>query len=292
LPASLRALHTRNTIELSHKRWHADTDALILQLERHGIAPRASPASGASGPVAQARPTEPSPRTQHGLLRPIAQFLPDLFALVRHPRRFLRQRARGRGTELALAFVFFALAVSCAVAIIVTGYDPMQSAFGLGLAVWVAGLMATLALSLPLWIGWRLVGATRHYGKLLVLLLYQSGVLHIVWAFVLVIVLFGFELSSRHLVSDVIAEFMRPGHGIEQGFGRMLERIGPAADTPAVRIAVVAAGLVALAGCAWLVASWGAYRDALGFGRLRSLAALILAGLVVWAGATVIGLVS
>lgn len=85
---------------------------------------------------------------------------------------------------------------------------------------------------------------------------------------------------------------MRPGYGIEQGFGRMLERIGPAADTPAVRIALVAAGLVALAGCAWLVASRGDYRDALGFGRLRSLAALVVAGLVVWAGATVIGLVS
>lgn len=118
LPPSIRTLHTRNTIELSHKRWQADTEALIRQLERRGIAPRASVGLRPPEPLSGAAPAQPS-SSAHGLLKPIAQFLPDLFSLVRHPRRFLRQRARGRGTDLAAAFVFFVLAVCCAVAITV-----------------------------------------------------------------------------------------------------------------------------------------------------------------------------
>lgn len=66
-------------------------------------------------------------------------------------------------------------AVICAVAIILAEYDPLHSAFELGLAALVAGLIAALALSAPLWIGWRLVGATRHYAKILALLLYRPA---------------------------------------------------------------------------------------------------------------------
>jgi hypothetical protein len=289
LPASIRALHTRNAIELSHKRWQVDTEGLIELLEKRGVAPRASGDTHLAEPSRE-RPMESS-AARRDVLQAITRFLPDLFSAARHPRRFLRQRARGRGTDLAAAFVFFVLAVCCAVAITLAQYDPMDSAIGLGLAALVAGLIATLVFSLPLWIGWRLVGAKRHYGKLLVVLLYQSGLLHIVWSFVMVIVFFGLDMGSRRFVSDVMAELMRPGQSTRAGWDAMLPRIGPLVETPEVRVALLAAFLVVLAGGAWLVASWGAYRDAFGLGRLRSLAALILAGLVLWAGATAIELI-
>lgn len=71
----------------------------------------------------------------------------------------------------------------------------------------------------------------------------------------------------------------------------MRERIDVLTEAPAVRRSFLAAVLVMAAGAAWLVASWGAYRDALGFGRMRSLAALAAAFLVLWAAGRLFALV-
>lgn len=288
LPPSIRALHRRNSVELTHERWQADTDALVRQLEKRGIRALDSPRQPANATL----PAAANPATAgRGMLRPFVQFLPDLLALLRHPRRFLRGRASGRASDLAAVFAFFALAVVCAVAIVLAGYDPLHSPLELGLAALVTGLIATLALSAPLWIGWRLVGAKRHYVKILAVLLYQSGVLHIVLAFTMVIVFFGMDLGSRHSVEELIAQFMRPGESLQAGLETMRARIRVLTGTAEVRVSSLAAVLIIAAGAVWLVASWGAYRDALGFGRVRSLGALAAAALVLWATGRLFALV-
>lgn len=115
--------------------------------------------------------------------------------------------------------------------------------------------------------------------------------LHLALAFVLVIVFVGMDLGSRHSVGELIADFMRPGQSLQAGFDAMRERVGVLIEAPAVRRSLLAAVLVMAAGAVWLVASWGAYRDALGFGRKRSLAALAAAGLVLWATGRLFALV-
>jgi hypothetical protein len=156
---------------------------------------------------------------------------------------------------------------------------------------WWLRLIATPALSVALWVGWRLVGATRHHATFLAVLLYQSGVLHIAFAFAAVIVFFGMDLGSRESVGELI-EFMQPGQSLQAGFDAMSERVGVLVAASEVRVAFLAAVLVASAGGVWLLAGWGAYRDALGSSRMRSFAALAAAGLVLWASGRLLALVS
>src|SRR5262249_6265999 len=161
----------RNAVELSHRRWDDDVAGLIRELERVGIAP-AEPGAEASAHAADGVGT----RTGRVAVEAVRRFLPNLAALVRRPRAVLAKYRSGRGSDLPAAAAFFSIALLAGLAILLAAYTPQQPVASFVLAVFVVAILCVLAVSLPLWIGWAAVGARRHYTKLLVVLLHQSGV--------------------------------------------------------------------------------------------------------------------
>jgi hypothetical protein len=283
LPASLRELTKRNAVELSFHRWGNDVEDFMRRLEVRGIPALEPPGSGKIA-------TQTAATHGHVVASALAGFITNLFSLLYQPRRFLSRCTQGRAVDLTGAFVFFTVAVLLAIAILISVYTPGQSVISFGLAVLAVGLLATVALSALLWVSWRLVGATRHYSRLLVVLLHQVAVLHLIAFVTMWIVLFGLDLRSRNVAREMMDEAMKPGSSASAALEAIRYRLVPLVDASEVRIALGLAGLVLLVGVVWIVRSWGAYRDAFGLGRARSIAALVLSLLVTWAGLTLIDL--
>ena len=284
LPAPIRELTKHNAVELSQARWENDLEDFIRRLEVRGIPP--------AEPRGPEGPTTRTAAYGRVVTSALAGFIPNLFSLLYQPRRFLSRCTQGRATDLIGAFVFFAVAVLLAVAMLISVYTPDQSVVSFGLAVLTIGVLATVALSALVWLAWRLVGATRHYARLLVVLLHQMAVLHLAVFMMMATVLFGLDLRSRNVAREAMHEAMKPGSSAGAAFDAIRNRWEPLVDTSEVRIALVVGGLVLIAGAAWIVRSWGAYRDAFGLGRWRSAAALVVAALLAWAGARLIGLLA
>lgn len=285
LPPSIRELTKRNAVELSHQRWENDVEDFIRRLEVRGI-PAAEP-RGSGGTTTR---TATYGRVVASAL---TGFISNLFSLLYQPRRFLGRCTQGRAADLTGAFVFFTVAVLLAIAILISAYTPVgESVVGFGFAVLAMGLLATVALSALLWVAWRLVGATRHYSRLLVVLLHQVAIVHLIVFVMTSIVLFGLDLRSRDVAREMMDEAMKPGSSANAALKAIRYRLEPLVEASEVRIALGLGGLVLLAGVVWIVRSWGAYRDAFGLGRSRSIAALAVSVLVAWAGLTLIGLLA
>ena len=282
LPVSIRELTKRNAVDLSHPRWENDLEDFIRRLEIRGI-PAAEPHES-EGTTTQ---TATYGRVVTSAL---AGFIPNLFSLFYQPRRFLSRCTQGRAGDLIGAFSFFAVAVLLAIAMLIPVYTPDQSVASFGLAVLTIGVLATVALSALVWLAWRLAGATRHYSRLLVVLLHQMAVLHLTVFMLMAIVLFGLDLRSRNVAREAMHEAMKPGTSASTAFDAIRLRWEPLVDTSEVRIALGVSALVLILSSAWIVRSWGAYRDAFGLARWRSVAALVVSALLAWAGAKLIGL--
>lgn len=284
LPVSIRELTKRNAVDLSHPRWENDLEDFIRRLEIRGI-PAAEPRGAESA-------TTRTATYGRVVTSALAGFIPNLFSLLYQPRRFLSRCTQGRPGDLIGAFIFFAVAVLLAIAILISVYTPDQSVASFGLAVLTIGVLATVALSALVWLAWRLAGATRHYSRLLVVLLHQMAVLHLTVFMLMAIVLFGLDLRSRNVAREAMHEAMKPGTSASTAFDAIRLRWEPLVDTSEVRIALGVGALVLILGAAWIVRSWGAYRDAFGLGRWRSVAALVVSALLAWSGAKLIGLLT
>src|SRR5207247_6038850 len=105
-------------------------------------------------------------------------------------------------------------------------------------------LQRTTALPRPLWTGWRLLGAPRHYSKLLVMLLYQAAVLHLVCFISMAIIIAGLDWSSRNIFPEIIAEFMKPGQSVQAAFEAMRVRLESVSNASELRIASLLVGMV------------------------------------------------
>jgi hypothetical protein len=274
LPPSIQALARRNAVELTHRHWPRDTEALVQQLQALGIAPVEAPPerSAVSGGM---------------LAGALIAFVPDLLDLVRQPRAFLRRRARGPQV-LIRALLFYALAAALAVAVLAVAYVP-RHAIGFAAAVIGGGFLLVLLASLPLWLGWRLAGARRHYPRLLQVASYQAGALHLFAFIAMAIVILGIDLQARDVFAETMRYALEPGRSLDSAIETMRAKLVPLAAAGEFRIALLVATAVAAAGLVWLVCSWGAYRDAFGFGRVRSLAATAIAAAVLAAS---VGLIS
>ena len=269
-------------MELTDRSWEADVAHLLRQLEAHGIVGEpASAGETASGASLASR----------GALSTIVGFIPNFLSLLFQPRRFLARRTAGKGPNLIAAFTYFAVAVLIAIALLLSAYTPAQSVAGFGLTVVVLGLMITLTLSAPLWLAWRVVGARRHYGRLLVVLLHQSAVLHLFALVAVWIVLVGLDLRSRDVMRETIDAGMAPGTSFNAALDVIRSKLAPFADAPEVRLSFVLGAIVMLTAIVWAVASWGAYRDAFGLTRARSALAVAILAAIAWSMVALIGLV-
>ena len=274
LPPTIRELTKRHAIELSDKRWTDDVQDLIRQLDRRGIV------AAKTGPPERASARPPG---YHVVTTVLADFLPGLCSLLYQPRRFLRRRATGRAADLSRAFVFFSLTVLLGVAILLSGYTPAQSMVSFGLTVLMLGVVATVALSAPLWVAWRLAGATRHYSKLLVILLHQAAVLHLATMLIVWILVVALDLRSVNVPREVIDEAMKPGTSISAGLATMRDRLEPLVSASETRLGLGLGALVFVVSVAWTIWSYGAYRETFGLSRTRSAAAIAILMAIGWA---------
>jgi len=270
LPPAIRELAQRHAVDLSDRRWADDVQGLVTQLERRGIV--------VPKPDQHARP--PAHRVVASAL---AEFFPSLLSLLHRPRRFLRRRAADRPPDLTRAGVFFTVTVLLGVALLRSGYTPRQSIVSFALTVLVAGLVATVALSAPLWLAWRLAGATRHYSKLLVMLLHQAAVLHLAMMLIAWVLVVALDLRSMNVIGETIGEAMTPGTSIGTAFATIRRRLEPLARSGELRLGLVLAALVLALAAGWTAWSWGAYRDVFGLSRARSVAALAILISIAWA---------
>jgi hypothetical protein len=220
----------------------------------------------------------------------LLEFPHDLITLLHRPRRFLGGRATGRRPDLARACLFFTVAVLLGVVVLLSGYTPQQSPVGFGLGVLVSGLMATVALSGPLWLAWRLVGATGHYAKVLIVLLHQVAVLHLTAMLTVWFVVVALDARSHDVMRQTMDAALEPGTSIGAAFETVRHRLEPLVSTDEVRLGLALGTLVSLLGAAWGVRSWGAYREALGLGRARSAIAFAVVIAIVWLIARLVGL--
>lgn len=266
LPPTIRELAARNAVELSDRRWADDVHELVTQFERQGIV---APTSGRREKTGDVRP--PAYRV---LTDALVQFPSNLFSLLHRPRRFLHRCASGSAPDLTRACVFFTVTVLLSVALLLSGYTPRQSMVSFALTVLILGLVATMALSAPLWIAWRLVGARHHYSKVLVMLSHQVAVLHLAMALIVWVLVVALDLQSMDVVRETIDEAMKPATSIGTAFETTRRRLEPLVKTGEMRFALALGAVVFVAGLTWTVWSWGAYRDVLGLSRVRSAVAL------------------
>ena len=270
MPASVKALVLRNDWELSDRRWDSDTRTLIKHVEEGlGIPPGGD---GHNQPASLSA----------AALTALAGFLPNLFYLLTGPRRFLAVRTRGRASDLLAAIIFLLLAVLLADIVLTTVYTPRESLIGFYLTGVVMMTLTTLVISVPLWFAWRLMGATLHYARLLVVLLHQVSVVQLVMFVVGTIILGGLELRSINSVNLAIDEAMKQG-SVSAILERLADTLPPLFQGPEVLIASGLGIVMTLAGAVWLIRSWGAFRDAFGLSRARSVGALVLFVLTCWA---------
>ncbi|HEY3177607.1 MAG TPA: toll/interleukin-1 receptor domain-containing protein [Casimicrobiaceae bacterium] len=279
LPQTIRELAKRNAVELSDKRWDHDVQNLVKQLESRGIA---------VAEVRQPEEASTSPMSHWDLTTALAEFVPNLFLLLRQPRRFLRRCATGRATDLVRALVFFTVTVLLAVSIILSAYTPRQSVVSFGLTVLILGLLATVVLSAALWLAWRLVGATRHYLRLLVILLHQAAILYLAMMVIMWVILVALDLRSLDAMREIMDEAMKPGSSIGTSLEIIEHRLEPLANASEMRLALAIGALVLLLSVFWTLWSSGAYREAFGLTRTQSATALIIFTLIAWAVSTLV----
>ena len=283
LPTSIKALALSNDWELSNRRWDRETQELINHLEaRLGISPY-EPATSPDG----GRSKQLQSLAQVGLAA-LAGFFPNLFLLFAKPRRFLARYSRGRSSDVLATIVFCLLAVLTSDIVLTPFYTPRESVVGFYMSGVELVVLFTMAVSAPLWLAWRLVGATRHYVRLIVILLHQVAAIHLL-TFVMGGIMFaGMELRSTNAITRLLEEARK-----EPSLSATLEVLARRSPSlfggPVVLIASGLVVLLTLAGALWLIRSWGAYRDAFGVSRRRSVAALLLFLLASGLGLRVVG---
>ena len=269
LPRSVKELALRNNWELSDRRWDNDTRDLIKHLEQRLGIPSLD--------------GDKQPRSLGAVaLVALAGFLPNLFYLLIGPRRFLARHARGRAPDLLASVIFLLLAVLLADIVVTTIYTPRQSLLGFYAAGVVIMALTTLVISVPLWFAWRLMGATLHYARLLVVLLHQVSIIQLVAFVAGSIIAGGLELRSIDSVNLAIGEALKQV-SVSAAVEVLANTLPPLFQGSEVLIASALGMVVTLAGAVWVIRSWGAYRDAFGLSRGRSVGALLLFVLTCWA---------
>jgi len=261
LPASIRGLALRNAVELTERHWQEDCEALLRQVQALGVVSISNPAEDAG---------------RNRVHATVAHFFPNLLDLLRQPRTFLRAAVRGERSDVAAALAFYLGASLLAFALLSLGYTPRRG-FAFAFSVVAGGLFLAVSGSVPLWIGWRLVGARRHYPRLLAVALYQVSVLQLLALGAAAIVALALDLRSRDALPALIAEAMRPGATLQGAVANMRSQLLPLVASTEVKVACLFVVAIVAGALVWFACAWGGFRDALRMNRLRSIAALAIA---------------
>jgi hypothetical protein len=254
LPDAIAALADRQACELSESRWAFDVERLLKLLEdRHGLEARR---------VATADPRV----ARAGLADALRAFPGDLFRLLVTPKRQLARRTQGAPSDATRAVVFFVLASLLGDVLMLLFWPSGPAPILLIAGQAIVGTLL-LVLTPLMCAAWRIAGAPADYRRIGIVLAYQIAVLGLGFKLVGTIVLAALTLHDPEILSRLLESFR--AHGVSDAFTEAIAlATGPRWQIAAHVLRVVQVGIVA-----WLVASWGAYRELLGLGRLRSLAA-------------------
>jgi hypothetical protein len=288
LPPSLAAFARCQAVELSETRWRYDADQLVATLQSRFAIESETPPPGADADDA-------------GDGR-IARIASDLLDLAVHPRRLIARRQTGRARDHVRAFAFLVVAVLAGNASffaldvhVVHGTGPgaaTAAVAGWLLTAVLMHLLVAALLAAALAIAWRLVGGEAAHRRVGIVAAYVYGG---TWL----------GLCAGALLAGTGAQLLDPGL-----FERLTDALRAAAggasvdQLPHVRktgspqlrgvvyVLVLLGGIVHVATAAWLIAAWGAFRQAFAASRIRAAAAtLIWLGIVgtvlgvgLWAG--------
>jgi hypothetical protein len=132
-----------------------------------------------------------------------------------------------------------------------------------------------------LWLAWAILGARRHYQRVLVPLLYQLSVLFLGFGVIGTLVLIAIDLRNPATLEKVRDILLR-----QDALDKRVRDVSALVDTlvtfPEMLAVVPIYSVMVVAATTWLVFAWGAYGRSLGASRLRSFAACLLTiGIVV-----------
>lgn len=157
------------------------------------------------------------------------------------------------------------------------------------------GVVTTLIASLPLYLGWRLVGAGAEYRRIAVPLCYQSAIATLLISAGFVATSTPLIVAEPHFFERMREVLIREGDPVAKWSEawRMVEWLQKARGAAAMSGDMLMM-LIYLVLLGWLVVSRGAYRQALGIvARWRSLVAFMaFSALVITTGGSFVAIAS
>jgi hypothetical protein len=265
LPQTLAPLTKLQAFEVADRTWRYDVEQLAKYLEHRYDVERAS--------------VQSSNRVLDGVFSAARNYLPDLLLLLAKPKTLIGRHNLGRTQDLMRALTFLSVSVVLGslgmLDMLVT--EKLRIPGLLGAALFI-GVVTTLSVSLPMYLAWRLVGATPEYRRIAVPLCYQSAVATLLIdagfmaiATPLLLVQPHFFERLHDMVSregNLTGKWLDAAQFVDQGF----RSGGPLAMAGIMTMVLIHVLLLM-----WLIASWGAYRHGLGIrARWRSFAAFLI----------------
>jgi hypothetical protein len=259
LPESIRALAYRNAHEIAESRWHHDAAMLVELLARETELT----------PVSFARPTAPL-SVGSAIGQALFKLPNDLLHLLYEPRRFLVAQASGALDGLVRGLTFLFASQIAGGALVLTAWPTHSSILSFLVTPSFMALLATIAVSIPLYLAWRVAGAPRHYQRVLVILLYQAALAGLVFEVATLITLTGMALTLPSGIEQLAAT-----PTLQTASAYLVELQAAPHSAPWVLASMVTA-IMLFGLMVWLLRTWAAYRLALQQPRSRSAAALAL----------------
>jgi hypothetical protein len=254
LPASIRKLAERNARPLGEDALLEDAEELARHLEKTlGVEPIPKDTNAYLG----------------GRLQALRRYPFHLANLLRRPKRFLASKALGRQRDGVDALLF--LFVSTVIAVWLAIAEWPGHSWDLFVGGVSVGVAATLVLSAPLSLAWRIVGAKGAYGRVLTVSAYQLSVVHLALGVAAIVSFGSVNLTDPESLRNVRDAFASGGVGDEMD--RAVEAL---LANPGLQGALAMHLVLGAALPLWLWLSWGATRRSLGLGRWRSALALAL----------------
>ena len=261
LPESIRPLAYRHAQVLDDARWHRDAADLVELLARTtDLTPTSTRHTG----------RDPTPPLGRRLIRHITDVPFDAVRLLYEPRRLLVTRGSTESDGLLPAVVFLIVSQVLAGVLVLQVWPTRSNVVQFVITPAIQMLLLAVVLSIPLYLAWRLAGASRQYARVLVILLYQCGFLGLGVALATVVTMTGMALSMPAAVEELARN---PG---AEGLSRFLTSMQTTPNAAPWVVASMMTGVLLAALLLWLVATWTAYRDALHQPSSRSWIALAL----------------
>ena len=285
LPTSLADFARCQAVELSETRWRYDADQLIAALQsRFAIASEAPPLAGTAAAGGGA----------------LARLAIDLLDLATHPQRLILRRQTGRASDHIRCFAFLVLALLVGNLALIVGLDvhvARGASFALAASAFLSwllvgvlvGVILASLLSGALALAWRLVGAREALRRIGPIAGYVYGGAWIGFCAGALLLGAGVQLLDPGLFARLLAGLDAAARGTAPVGWTAVRDIGTPSFRGAAAILVLLGGLVWLLTAGWVVAAWGAFRQAFGASRLRGAGAtalwLALIGAVLGGGA-------